>query len=203
LAAQAGAPKEVAVVKEAEAEGEEADAEESTQDQSANDLVLDELIGIREADDSVREITYKLRKEMNDKTMQMFLRTTICFKDIGRFEGKDKSLLYSDEYTGNHIAIFECELKAPPQIALIDHTYTQFLDSYRMNFRNWKIVDIDNWMEGNHFFSELQEEKVWESKVDAVFKDTKTKTVYLQQDKIDQPNYHEEHLLPFIRAKNE
>ena len=132
----------------------------------------------------------------------MFLRTTICFKDIGRFEGKDKSLLYSDDYTGNHIAIFECELKAPPQIAMIDHTYTQFLDSYRMNFRNWKIVDIDNWMEGNHFFSDLQEEKVWESKVDAVFKNTKDKTIYLHEDKIDQPNYHEEHLLPFIRAKN-
>lgn len=132
----------------------------------------------------------------------MFLRTTICFKDIGRFEGKDKSLLYSDDYTGNHIAIFECELKAPPQIAMIDHTYTQFLDSYRMNFRNWKIVDVDNWMEGNHFFSELQEEKVWESKVDAVFKNTKDKTIYLHEDKIDQPNYHEEHLLPFIRAKN-
>jgi len=77
-------------------------------------LILDELIGIRENEDSIREITSKLRKEMNDKTMQMFLRTTICFKDIGRFEGKDKSLLYSDEYTGNHIAIFECELKSPP-----------------------------------------------------------------------------------------
>ena len=103
---------------------------------------------------------------MNDRTMQMFLRTTICFKDIGKFEGKDKSLIYSKDYTGNHIAIFECELKSPPQIAMIDHTYTQFLDSYRMNFRNWKIVDVDNWMGGNHFFSEIQEEKVWEAKID-------------------------------------
>jgi hypothetical protein len=42
-----------------------------------------------------------------------------------------------------------------------------------MNFRNWKIVDVDNWMTGNHFFSELQEEKVWESKVDTVFGKTK------------------------------
>jgi hypothetical protein len=104
----------------------------------------------------MRDVTFKLRKQMNDLTMRMLLRVTINFKDIGKFTGRDA--LYGDEYTGNHIAIFECELKAPPQMALVDHTYNQYIDAYRVNFRNWKIVDIDNYMEGNHFFSELKEE---------------------------------------------
>lgn len=94
--------------------------------------------------------------------MRMFLRTTICFKDFGKFEHKvsktkkdDKIELYNQDYTGNHIAIFECELKQPPQMMLIDHSIGQFIDYYRMNFRNWKIVDIDNWMGGNPFFAQF------------------------------------------------
>ena len=93
--------------------------------------------------------------------MRMLLRVTICFKDIGRFSGKDATRVYGNAYTGNHIATFECELKAPPQIALIDHTYEDYINAYRVNFRNWKLVDMDNYMEGNHFFSELKEEAVW------------------------------------------
>ena len=42
---------------------------------------------------------------MNDKTMRMFLRTTVCFKNIGLFEGKDSSMIYGDKYSGNHIAM--------------------------------------------------------------------------------------------------
>jgi hypothetical protein len=30
-----------------------------------------------------------------------------------------------------------------------------------MNFKNWKIVDVDNFMEGNHYFSNIVEEDVW------------------------------------------
>ena len=98
--------------------------------------------------------------------MRMFLRTTILFKDIGLFEGKDKSMIYKDGYSGNHIVIFECELKAPPQISMIDHTLKQYIDSYRMNFRNWKIVDIDNYMDGNPFFADLTNHGVWKKKVE-------------------------------------
>jgi len=60
---------------------------------------------------------------MNELTMRMFLRTTVLFKNIGIFKGKDQSKMFSKDYSGNHVAIFECELKAPPQLALVDHTY--------------------------------------------------------------------------------
>jgi hypothetical protein len=119
----------------------------------------------------MRDVTFKLRKQMNDLTMRMLLRVTINFKDIGLFKAKDG--LYGEDYTGNHIGIFECELKAPPQMALVDHTYNQYIDAYRVNFRNWKIVDIDNYMEGNHYFSELKEEAVWQKKVETAMGGTK------------------------------
>ena len=78
------------------------------------------------------------------------LRTTICFKDIGKFHiPGEKRPVYGDDYSGNHVAIFECELKSPPQLALIDHSQDEFINAYRLNFKNWRIVDIDNFMEGN------------------------------------------------------
>jgi hypothetical protein len=110
---------------------------------------------------------------MNDLTMRMFLRVTICFKNIGKFETKDSNHSYGDNYTGNHIAIFECEMKVPPQMAFVDHTYNQYINAYRINFRNWKVVDIDNYMNGNHFFSELKEEHVWKKTVSDILGDGK------------------------------
>ena len=129
---------------------------------------------------------------MNDLTMRMLLRVTINFKDIGKFTGRDN--LYGEEYTGNHIAIFECELKAPPQMALVDHTYNQYIDAYRVNFRNWKIVDIDNFMEGNHFFSELKEESVWKNQVSQALGGNKTEVWKEQEAK--SPLFDREVLTP-------
>ena len=100
---------------------------------------------------------------MNGLALQMLLRTTVCFKDIGKFavQGQGRPV-YGEEYSGNHIAIFECELKVPPQLALIDHTAQEFINSYRLNFKNWKIVDVDNFMQGNLFFPKIEEEAIWD-----------------------------------------
>ena len=71
----------------------------------------------------LREIPLRMRKRMNGLALQMLLRTTVCFKDVGKFAIKGQARPpYGDDYSGNHIAIFECELKVPPQLALIDHT---------------------------------------------------------------------------------
>ena len=111
----------------------------------------------------LREIPLRMRKRMNGLALQMLLRTTVCFKDIGKFavQGQGRPV-YGDEYSGNHIAIFECELKVPPQLALIDHTAQEFINSYRLNFKNWKIVDVDNFMQGNLFFPKIEEEAIWD-----------------------------------------
>jgi len=111
----------------------------------------------------LREIPLRMRKRMNGLALQMLLRTTVCFKDIGKFavQGQGRPV-YGEEYSGNHIAIFECELKVPPQLALIDHTAQEFINSYRLNFKNWKIVDVDNFMQGNLFFPKIEEEAIWD-----------------------------------------
>lgn len=99
----------------------EKDTADLPKEDLASSLPQDEMFEKVELERETREITFKLRKQMNDLTMRMFLRTTVCFRHLGVFEGKDP--LYSADYSGNHIAIFECELKAPPQLSLVDHTY--------------------------------------------------------------------------------
>ena len=98
---------------------------------------------------------------MNDLGMRMFLRTTMCFTNVGNVTGKDSTKMYQTPYSGNHLAIFECELKAPPQLSYVDETEDSILNAYRMNFKNWKIVDIDNFMGGNSYFSQIEEGSVW------------------------------------------
>lgn len=125
----------------------------------------DEYFEIEDLEQSIRDKTLALRKRMNQLAMRMFLRTTICFKNIGLFSAEGESSLYGNSYSGNHVAIFECELKAPPQLSYIDHNPKMITDAYRLNFKHWKIVDIDNFMDGNHYFKELTQENIWNAKV--------------------------------------
>ena len=104
--------------------------------------------------------------------------------------------LYGDDYSGNHIAIFECELKAPPQMAFIDHTYEGVIDAYRVNFRNWRIVDIDNFMEGNHFFSEVKEEEVWQKEANKCMGGAEMQT-WMEKES-ESPTYERDVLIPIV-----
>ena len=81
----------------------------------------------------------------------MILRVTMQLTEqsIGLFE----DVTLDKKYTGSHIAVFECALKTQPALTLIDHTHKEFVMSHRLNFANWRIVDIDNYMKGNHYFS--------------------------------------------------
>ena len=108
-----------------------------------------------------------MRKEINDQTMRMHMRTTINFKDIGLFKQNKGGNPYGESYSGNHIAIFECNMKAPPQMSFIDHTYKEIMDNYRININKnkWKIVDIDNYMKGNSYFEKIEEEAVWKKNI--------------------------------------
>lgn len=63
-----------------------------------------------------------------------------------------------------------------------------------MNFKNWKIVDVDNFMDGNHYFSTLTEESVWQNTV--------TRTLggparVMGEDNTS-PNYDREVIFPMI-----
>lgn len=59
----------------------------------------------------IKDIAMAMRKKMGDNDNRMILRVSVCFKDIGQFTGKTKDFIYGPNYSGNHLAIFECELK--------------------------------------------------------------------------------------------
>jgi hypothetical protein len=38
---------------------------------------------------------------------------------------------------------------------MIDHSLLELIKSYKINMKNWKLADIDNYMNGNSLFSEI------------------------------------------------
>lgn len=44
---------------------------------------------------------------------------------------------------------------------MIDNTYEQFVNQHRLNFKNWRLVDFDNYMKGNPFYSEFVTADTW------------------------------------------
>ena len=123
-----------------------------------------------------------MRNEYMIKDMRFILRVTLQLYDdsIGQIEWpawKERTQrgLTAEAYpnAGNHIAIFEVEIKQPPMMRMETATYTEFLHEGRMNFKNWKLVDIDNYMKGNKHFTELDSEDPvgkFQEKVDRLMK---------------------------------
>lgn len=72
--------------------------------------------------------------------------------------------LNQDSYpnSGNHIAIFECELKQPPPMSLSDLTHHEYLMATRFNFAGWRLVDVDNFMGGNPPFTQQDIKDPWD-----------------------------------------
>jgi hypothetical protein len=64
------------------------------------------------------------------------------------------------------MAMFECKLNTAPHLALIDHTYKEFLMMHRLNFKNWRLADLDNYMNGNPYFSHFMSESEYQKKFD-------------------------------------
>ena len=102
-----------------------------------------------------------MKKRMIQNSYRIVLKVQLQTSDLLTVENYPKETYY----TGNHIAIFECELKSPPLLSLSDHSYIEYLMAHRINFRNWKLVDIDNYMKGNPFFSEQVSKFEWNERV--------------------------------------
>ena len=114
------------------------------------------------AERRLREGIHTLKNEMTAKQFRYLVRVTLQIKDegIGKIEHRSdeerqarglKDVEYPNR--GNHIAIFECQLKQPPMMCLENHTHLEFLMATRFNFANWRMVDLDNYMGGNPPFT--------------------------------------------------
>ena len=74
----------------------------------------------------------------------------------------------NENYTGNHIAVFECELKNPPVLSMADHDCESYIMASRINFKNWRLVDLDNFMKGNPPYSDFVSQVAWDKDVEKV-----------------------------------
>ena len=121
---------------------------------------------------------------MFSKQFRYMLHVTLQIKDngIGQIdyniagERSQRGLTEPSGYPneGNHIAIFECPLKQLPMMTLANHTHKEFLFDSRLNFAHWKLVDLDNYMQGNKPFTMLDSEDPvgkWEAKVERLAPD--------------------------------
>lgn len=122
---------------------------------------------------ALRERARSLDKEMGEKTFRFVLRVSLQLLDgsVGQIsydqatQEADLQRAGATESTGNHVAIFECQLKAPPMMTMLDHDIKEFLMFTTLPFRNWKLVDVDNFMKGNPPYSDFLEEVAWETEV--------------------------------------
>ena len=113
---------------------------------------------------TVRDGWHQMKTEMFAKQFRYLLRVTLQIKDngIGEVTSKivneraQRDLSEHEEYPneGNHIAIFECQVKQLPMMTLATLSHKEFLFDGRLNFRNWKLVDVDNYMGGNKHTTE-------------------------------------------------
>jgi hypothetical protein len=61
---------------------------------------------------------------------------------------------YDKNYTYNHVAIFECKMTHPEKFTSYSktETYTEWIAKHK--FGTWRLIDLDNWMKGNHYLIE-------------------------------------------------
>eukprot|EP00347_Sterkiella_histriomuscorum_P000208 403376769 len=114
-------------------------------------------VDIARLQDRAKDIQYGQRKRLLERAQNIVFRITFQFK------GQNKALkalsgpesLYDPNYSGNHIVIFENQLSTPSTMNLIDYTVAEYIMMRKLNFKNWKIVDVDHYMKGNSFFKSV------------------------------------------------
>jgi len=115
---------------------------------------IKDAVSYYQFEDEFRDLGHKLKKEMSNNMLSMVLRVTLQYKDerksLQSVSGPES--LFDPSYTGNHILVFENQLPTPNSMALIDHSFSEFVNIRKLNFKSWKLVDVDNFMKGNSFF---------------------------------------------------
>lgn len=82
--------------------------------------------------------------------------------------GNSNLIEYSPDYSYNHLAVFENELIQPNHSFLINNSFESWLMKQKLDHKNWKLVDVDNFMKGNPFF--LKKSSFSEN-IDTIFSD--------------------------------
>lgn len=121
-------------------------------------------------DVEMRDKGRQMKKDYSEKGFRFVLRITIQMLDnsLGDYkygeeeERKDLQKAGVEKSSGNHIAIFECQLTQPPVMSMMDISQYEYLMSNRLNFKNWRIVDLDNYMKGNPPYTDFLSQVEWD-----------------------------------------
>jgi hypothetical protein len=139
------------------------------------------------------------KNEMFNKEYQLILRVVLQLTDgaLGKFSPFD----YNEAYTGNHIAIFEAQLRTPPALAMLDNTYEQFVNEHRLNFKNWRLVDLDNFMQGNSYYSEYVSQETWVKRNKDTWDDSEMNEVIETEEDLEPLHEMIEKMQSFLATK--
>jgi hypothetical protein len=102
------------------------------------------------------EDQYKFKYIMDERNRSIVLRMYGVIRNVGRFVNSNSSSeIYPKSYSGNHIVIFENQIKEPPSISLTNPNVDRWINHHKIDHGNWRISDIDNYMRGNTFFNKI------------------------------------------------
>ena len=97
-----------------------------------------------------RSAKYRFKYFAEQRNRSIVLRVYGVFRNLGIFTSKSNQALQSPDYTGNHLVIFENQLKEPPVIALTNPNIETWIMKHKINHNHWRITDIDNYMKGKY-----------------------------------------------------
>jgi len=96
---------------------------------------------------------YRFKYYAEERNRSIVLRVYGVIRDVGRFSSSANNNPYGRNYTGNHMVVFENQLKEPPVIALTNPNLETWIKKHKINHSNWKVTDIDNYMSGKNIYS--------------------------------------------------
>jgi len=121
--------------------------------------------------------------EQKRDSHKLLLRATILMKDLGSITGKGTQAKFSNDYSGNHVAVFETALKAPDVMNQAEVNFGEWIKLYKMDSRTWKMVDVDHYMGGNPYFSHFKTKEKFSEEVQEVMGDFDKTKITLEERK--------------------
>jgi hypothetical protein len=119
---------------------------------------------------------------MLQRSLSLVMRSTFLVRNFGKLESiSGPESLFDPAYSGNHIVIFECQLKTPSQMNLIDKGDVDFFKMQKLSMANWRIVDVDHFMRGNSFFNKHVTELEWHKDVESIIGTQESRTINVKE----------------------
>jgi len=99
----------------------------------------------------------EFRGQMYQNELKLVLKIIVQVEDSYRLQVYNKNnealIKYGSEYTGVHTFVFENLIEEGMRSSVAYLPFMNWISSYRARREKWKLVDIDNYLNGNDYFS--------------------------------------------------